>query len=114
MDKNNLIKKDFKEIEKKLKSILKNNSIEFDESENKTVFLKNMKKYIKNINEADELFLRYEELLKKFSDNNDDIGDEQKSMMPESMKDIPVVNKLNGEKKNAKSVGKEIVEAKQK
>lgn len=65
------IEKRFKELEKKLKTILKENSIDDIEKYSKNQFLSKMKEYIKNINEVDEMFNEYEMLADMVADDDE-------------------------------------------
>jgi len=70
-----LLKKEFKEVEEKLLKILKSISIKDVEKKSHKEFVTAMKKHIKLVNEAKELFDQYEAIAKKLQ-HSDDVDDE--------------------------------------
>lgn len=66
----------FKQVESEIVSILKDNPIDFNETDDKFAIKKAIKEYLKKMNRAKRLFSEYEEIAKQIEDANHDDEDE--------------------------------------
>jgi len=99
--------KKFKELEKKLFKLLKNNAIDFSENDSEEKVKQRIKQHIEVLKDVKVLFDEYEKLAKKIQDYNDDDDTHLTLEVSEKIINVPqnnlkISDLINHENKNIK------------